>query len=81
MNISLNGSPTTQLPRGRSQSLTVMASINDLGAEVGGTSGAGLAGGGAAVDDLYINDIPLRRGFASEFVAMLEVGYPLIDDP
>ncbi|CAM9976758.1 unnamed protein product [Pylaiella littoralis] len=62
-------------PRGRSKSLTVKLGDNVLVPEVGTASDqVALASGGgeAAMDDLYMEGISIRRGFASEFMALLE---------
>lgn len=60
----------------RSKSLTVKLGDNVLVPEVGTASDqVALASGGgeAAMDDLYMEGISIRRGFASEFMALLEV--------
>lgn len=68
------------LGRCRSQSLTIKAggNVNVLVPEVGTASDqvalASGYGGEAATDDLYMEGISIRRGFASEFIELLEVG-------
>lgn len=62
----------------RSKSLTMKAAnkVALLVPEVGTASDhVALASGGgeAAMDDLYMEGISIRRGFASEFIALLEV--------
>lgn len=63
--------------RSRSQSLVLKAGKNVLMPEVGTASEVALAAGDMGRDDMYIEGLSLRRGFASEFVAMLEVGVSL----
>lgn len=62
----------------RSQSLVLKAGGNVLVPEVGTASDqvalASGYGGEAAADDLYMEGISIRRGFASEFIELLEVG-------
>eukprot|EP00903_Cladosiphon_okamuranus_P012701 g11875.t1 len=79
--LNLNGSPSAKSksnssPRGRSQSLTIKVGGNVLVPEVGTASDqvalASGYGGEAATDDLYMKGISIRRGFASEFIELLE---------
>lgn len=63
---TLNGEAST--PRARSRSLNMKLGRKMLVPEVGTASDVALAR-----DDLYMESVSLRRGFASEFVAMLEV--------
>lgn len=82
VNLSLNGACrpdrstdcSKERSRGRSQSLVVKTGKNVLMPEVGTASEVALAVGDMGQDDMYIEGLSLRRGFASEFVAMLEVG-------
>eukprot|EP00752_Nemacystus_decipiens_P005590 g5059.t1 len=76
--VGLNGTPSAKSssPRVRSQSLTIKAGGNVLVPEVGTASDqvalASGYGGEAATDDLYMEGISIRRGFASEFIELLE---------
>lgn len=71
--VNFNGRPGLASPRGRSKSLNVKLGSNVLVPEVGTASDVVLASDGLARDDMYMEGISLRRNFASEFVAMLEV--------
>lgn len=67
----LNETPHT--PRGRSKSLKHVTKI--LMPEVGTASELTASQGhpGTVADDLYISEVTLRRNFAAEFLANLEV--------
>ena len=74
VSVSLNGMHRPDRLRGRSQSVILKAGKNVLMPEVGTASEVAMAVGDMGQDDMYIEGLSLRRGFASEFVAMLEVG-------
>ena len=61
--------------------MVIKAGKNVLMPEVGTASEVALAVGNMGRDDMYIEGLSLRRGFASEFVAMLEVGTSLLFRP
>lgn len=73
LSVSLKGTPPPDPNRKRSQSLVIKAGKNVLMPDVGTASEVAMAAGDMGRDDMYIEGISLRRGFASEFVAMLEV--------
>ncbi|CAB1101522.1 unnamed protein product [Ectocarpus sp. CCAP 1310/34] len=77
VSLGLKETPSDQVstPRGRSKSLNVKGADNVLVPEVGTASyHVALASGSgeAAADDLYMEGISLRRGFAAEFISHLE---------
>lgn len=72
LSLLLDGSPATKSPRERSQTFTMTNKVLDP--EVG-TASAVMDDKDAARDDMYIEGATLRRGFASEFLDMLEVAF------
>lgn len=69
LDVSLRGTPDRQSPMIRSNSLGTDIGNSVLVPETDGS----VSEVAYAMDDMYIEGVSLRRSFASEFLAMLEV--------